>query len=220
MNRLTPLLAIALVTGFELGIIAPEVIPSAHAQDAETTKDKDATDSKPPVETKIHKTDAEWRKILTTDQYMVTRLKETEPPFSGRFSRGHYNGTFVCVCCQAELFTSKTKFDSGTGWPSFWRPIRKDAVATQWDYSTGQPRVEVMCRRCDAHLGHVFDDGPRPTGLRYCMNSLSLKFRPASKGTTSKGKSKSKSTEKNSKNEVQIDREKFEERKMRGNEGI
>ena len=114
-------------------------------------------------------------KRLTPEQFMVTRMKATEPAFSGKYSSGHFKGTFVCVGCGAKLFDASTKFESGTGWPSFWRPVSEKAVDTAMDYSEpAEARVEVMCHRCVAHLGHVFQDGPPPTGLRYCMNSLAL----------------------------------------------
>lgn len=117
----------------------------------------------------------EWQRLLTPQQFMVTRMKDTEQPFSGKYSTGHFKGTFVCVCCGAKLFDARHKFDSGTGWPSFWRPVSNKAVVTAWDYSDpAEARVEVMCKRCGAHLGHVFQDGPPPTGLRYCMNSVVL----------------------------------------------
>jgi peptide-methionine (R)-S-oxide reductase len=145
----------------------------------------------------IFKTDEEWQRILTVDQFIVTRRKGTEAPFSGKYARGHFNGTFLCVCCNAPLFSSRQKFDSGTGWPSFWNPIDGKAVAYAVDNSEEEPRREVMCRRCGAHLGHVFDDGPPPTGLRYCMNSLALKLKPATGAdepakNTSKSKTKTK----------------------------
>ncbi len=140
-----------------------------------TTKSSTKAKTEPEF---VWKSDAEWRKILTRDQYAVTRLKGTEPAYSGKYSHGHFRGTFLCVCCGAELFDAETKFESGTGWPSFWQPINAKAVTYAVDNSGFEVRTEVNCRRCEAHLGHVFDDGPPPTGHRYCMNSIALKLRP------------------------------------------
>jgi peptide-methionine (R)-S-oxide reductase len=125
---------------------------------------------------KVVKTDAEWRKQLDREQYDVTRHEGTERSFSGKYAETHADGLYNCVCCATTLFDSKTKFDSGTGWPSFYQPIAKENVTEHTDRSFGMGRTEVKCSRCDGHLGHVFDDGPKPTGLRYCMNSASLNF--------------------------------------------
>ena len=130
------------------------------------------------MEKKVVKTEDEWKKELTPEQYVICRMKGTERPFTGEYYATKDKGVYTCSCCGAELFDSDTKFESGSGWPSFYKPIEGENIKEETDSSHGMTRTEIMCKACGAHLGHVFPDGPRPTGLRYCVNSASLKLKP------------------------------------------
>jgi len=145
---------------------------AADNQTADPSENKGDT----AVSDKIIRSDQEWRKLLTPEQYRITRKKGTEQAFSGNYYNFKGKGIYLCVCCGNDLFSSETKFDSGSGWPSFWSPISEKSIITAEDSSFLMKRTEVLCRKCDAHLGHVFEDGPPPSGLRYCINSDSLKF--------------------------------------------
>lgn len=190
---LVALLAAALI-GWRAGVFAGPALESAAPavtihdepqtgdtpKEQETPKAEDATaaDEEEPAPRVVRKSDREWRRQLTDMQYFVTRRKGTEQAFTGEFWNFHGDGVYLCVCCGNPLFDSRTKFESGTGWPSYYAAIDKTSIRTATDRSSFMVRTEVMCRDCNAHLGHVFRDGPRPTGLRFCMNSASLHFLP------------------------------------------
>ena len=167
-----------LVLGFGVVLVSgdvwtpwrPETTTPRQKMEGAMTPDPAATSPSLP------KTDAEWRRVLTPEQYQVTRQKGTEAPFSGEYYKIDKQGVYRCACCGEPLFSSDTKFDAHCGWPSFWKPIDEDHIKMLDDTSHGMRRIEVQCRKCGAHLGHVFDDGPRPTGQRYCINSVSLKL--------------------------------------------
>ncbi|HEY9724286.1 MAG TPA: peptide-methionine (R)-S-oxide reductase MsrB [Oscillatoriaceae cyanobacterium] len=163
----------AAIAAVSLSAFTPR--PPAHtAHRTQSTLKKEA-----PMQFPVTKTEEEWKRLLTPEQYAIARGEGTEPAFTGAYWNNHEKGTYTCVCCGQPLFSSETKFDSGTGWPSFYQPLSPQAVLERPDHTHGMDRTEVLCARCGAHLGHVFDDGPKPTGLRFCMNSGAMHFEKA-----------------------------------------
>jgi peptide-methionine (R)-S-oxide reductase len=165
-----------LVTTLALALCVAGMPPAGEAGPAKAEQTKPAQGKE--TIGKVTRSEEEWKRLLTPEQFRVLRQEGTELAFSGKYWNTHTDGIYRCAACGLELFSSETKFDSGTGWPSYWAPLSKDRVHEITDRMFGVQRVEVECARCGGHLGHVFDDGPRPTGLRYCMNSVSLKFEP------------------------------------------
>ncbi|HEY7086662.1 MAG TPA: peptide-methionine (R)-S-oxide reductase MsrB [Tepidisphaeraceae bacterium] len=165
-----------LAAGCDAHAAVPTTAPTTEAATVKVSVFNSAAQLVTVDSPRIVKTDAEWQKQLTPEQYKIARAKGTEAPFCGNLLDNHKDGVYTCVCCGLPLFTSNSKFNSGTGWPSFFQPISKENVITHRDTSLGMVREEILCARCDCHLGHVFDDGPAPTGLRFCVNSESLKF--------------------------------------------